>query len=347
MRRRVLRLLPLLFGGLAGVVFLVAAGAFSPAARAEEYTERRKKGRCYCHRGQGTWAYLRSPLVAPEDPPHCGLMIGGGSCRKRPRPKGVSGECWGHQKEACFWKRHAYSWKIRCSVCWNDEECPGCDKLIRSRDEATQALLAKRIASEAKTFGEDVVVAVSPHFYVVTGAHERIKLTTTRGTKRLMSAHEIVHLYAQRCEIAYADFMHWFGGDVNLHKPMAIYVTDSEPMRKAVGERYFGGEGIHMNYAFAYNDRISDGFSGNGFVVGQQHSRNDHGMHGYCRHQIGHILFSCWQLHGGFEEECPRWAWVGAAHFLQKLPDLYKDYATYCYGEGTGAEACARGRSWT
>jgi hypothetical protein len=154
----------------------------------------------------------------------------------------------------------------------------------------------------------------------------------------MMTAHETLHLYLQRCEIAYADFMHWFGGDVNLHKPMAVYVVNGETVRKQVGKRYFGGEGIHMNYAFAYNDRIADGFCGNGFVVGREHAGDDRDMHGYCRHQIGHILFSCWQKHGGFEEELPRWAWVGAAHFLEKLHPLHQDYATYCFGEGAGGE---------
>ncbi len=336
------RLLIALGGLAAAALFLLTLS--HGTARADEYMERRREGRCYCHRGQGTWDYLRSPLVPPEDLSHCGLMLGGGSCRKRPRPTGTSGACWGSQKEPCFWKRHAQSWSIKCSVCWDDTSCPSCDKLISGRDATTRKLLAKRIASEARTFGADVVVAVSPHFYVVTAADKRIKLTTERGTKRKMSAHEVVHLYAQRCEIAYADFMHWFGGSVNLHKPMAVYVTADEGVRKAVGTRYFGGAGIHMNYAFAYNDRIAEGFSGNGFVVGLQHSRNDHDMHGYCRHQIGHILFSCWQLHGGFEEECPRWAWCGAAHFLQKLQASHDDYATFCYGEGAGGEG--PGKKW-
>jgi HEAT repeat protein len=325
------RFTSLLLGAALGLAFLATAAG-------DDYEERRRPGRCHCHEGQGSWDYLRSPLVPPEDPPHCGLLIAGGNCKERPRPQGVSGTCWGHQQESCFWKRHAYSWKIRCSECWNDTECPDCDALIGGRDAPTRDLLAKRIASESRTLGPGVVVAISPHFYVVTNAHKRIKLVTRRGMKRVMSAHEVAHLYAQRCELAYADFMHWFGGDVNLHKPMAVYVVHSEDTRKDVGARYFGGEGVHMNYAFAYNDRIAEGFSGNGFVVGQQHSRNDNRMHGYCRHQIGHILFSCWQLHGGFEEECPRWAWVGAAHFLARLLPIHQEYATYCYGEGAGAE---------
>jgi hypothetical protein len=313
---------------LACILFVLAA------ADADDYEQRRKPGRCHCHRGNASWEYLRSPLVPPEDPPHCGLVIAHGSCRNRPRPKGTGAAAWGSQKVECFWKRHAYSWKIRCSACWNDEECDLGDALIGGRDEATRKLLAERVAAESKTLGDEVVVAVSPNFYVVTNQDKKIKLVTKRGTKRLMTAHEIVHLYAQRCELAYQDFVHWFGPEVKMQKPMAVYVVDTERERKAIGARYFGRPGVHMNYAFAYNDRIADGFCGNGFVVGQQHQRNDTRMHGFCRHQVGHILFSCWVVQGGFEEECPRWAWVGAAHFLEKLHELHEDYATYCYGEG-------------
>jgi Mg-chelatase subunit ChlD len=197
-------------------------------------------------------------------------------------------------------------------------------------------MLAARVAAESKILGPDVVVARSPHFYVVTNANKRIKLITRRGTRRLMTAHEVLHLTLQRCELAYDDFVHWFGGEVKLQKPMAVYVVASDADRRAVGKRYFGGEEIHMNYAFAYNNRIADGFSGNGFVVCLQHEGSDRNMHGFLRHQIGHILFSCWQVQGGFEEECPRWAWVGAAHFLEKLPPLLHDYATFCYGEAAG-----------
>ena len=327
------RLLPLVFGLVLALVFVTAA------ARGDDYEERRKADRCQCHRGQASWDYLRAPLAPPEDDPHCGLLLSGGSCRTRPRPKGTGADCWGSQREACFWKRHAFSWSIDCPLCADDTTCTACPDLLPAASaEHRQAPLRVRLTEERKVLGPRTVVARSPHFYVVTNTDGDIKLTTQRDTKRLMSAHEVLHLYLQRAELAYADFMHWFGGDVNLHKPMAIYVVDEEDDRKHVGATYFGGAGIHMNYAFAYNDRIAQGYSGNGFVVGQQHERNDTRMHGFLRHQIGHILFSCWQVHGGFEEECPRWAWVGAAHFLEKLHPLHRDFATFCYGEGAGGE---------
>jgi len=140
------------------------------------------------------------------------------------------------------------------------------------------------------------VVVVSPHFYVVTNLDGKLKLRTARGSYRILTAHEVAHLYAQRCEQAYDDFAHWFGPELVLPKPMAVYVVRTEGEARSIGKRYFGGEGIHMNYAFAYNNRIADGFSGNGFVVSLQEQHDDNAMHGFCRHQIGHILFSCWHI---------------------------------------------------
>lgn len=308
----------------------------------DDYEERQKPGVCWCEKGNASWAYLRSPLKPPQEPSRCGLLRHGGNCAKRARPKGTSGTCWGSGKVDCFWKRHAYSYKIQCSECWSNDECPSCDTLIDGRDAKTQAWLTKRLEREAETLGmKNLVIVRSPHFYVVTNMHKKTKLVTRSGGKRLMTAHEVAHLYAQRCEQAYEDYMHWFGGPISFTKPTAVFVVDTQKEYEAVGARYFGRAGIHMNYAFAFNERISDGVSGNGFVVSAQRENSDTKMHGYCRHQVGHILFSCWQVSNGFEDHCPRWAWCGVAHFLEKLIDpLHRDYATFCYGEankgGTG-----------
>ena len=314
--------------------------AFPPPLRAaaDDYDDRRRPGRCLCHTGRSTYQYLRSPLTPPEDPSHCGLVRAGGDCGNRERPKGTSADCWGSTRRECFWKRHARMWDIACTLCIADDKCGECDASLTHITEARREELRRQVALERKVFGPNVVIARSPHFYVVTSADKRIKLLTSRGTKRLMTAHEIVHLYAQRCELAYEDFVHWFGPELSvMTKPMAVFVVDGLREFDAVGNRYFGGYGIHMNYAFAYNDRISGGYCGNGFVVSQRRETNESRMHMYARHQVGHILFSCWHLANGFESHCPRWAWIGAAHFLAKQLDIHHKYATYCVGEEEGA----------
>jgi len=125
---------------------------------------------------------------------------------------------------------------------------------------------------------------------------------------------------------------------------MAVYIVNRKHELASVSDRYFGGNEIHMNYAFNYGDRIAQGFSGNGFVVSLEEQNTDTKLHGFVRHQIGHILFSCWIETNGFEDHCPRWAWIGAAHFLMKLLPPQKNYATYCFGESAGGEGS--GKKW-
>ncbi len=313
-------------------------------SRADEYQDRLRPGHCACHLGKGTYAYLRAPFAGPNDPPPCGLALAGGNCGLQPRPPGSSMACWNSRDEACFWKRHARSWQIRCSECWAGGDCPLCDDEIGGRDPAVREMLEARVKAEAPLGLGPIVVAVSPHFYVVTNLEKRMKLRTRRGALRLMSAHEVAHLYLQRAEIAYDDFVHWFGGPVILPKPMAIYLVDRHHEFMTVSDRYFGGNGTHMNYAFNYGDRIAQGFCGNGFVATLERLGGDLEMHGYVRHQIGHILFSCWIETNGFEDHCPRWAWIGAAHFLAKLQEQHDEYATFCYGESAGGQGS--GKRW-
>ena len=306
--------------------------------RADDYEDRLKPGHCQCHEGRGSWEYLRSPLARPEEAPRCGLLLGGGNCANRPRPEGVSGACWSSGKVDCFWRRHAYSWNIRCSECWKADACEPCADLVGGPDEATRQLLDERVESESKSMTAPLVIAVSPHFYVVTNLHKQMKVRTYRGTYRLMTAHEVAHLYAQRCEQAYDDFEHWFGGQIVLPKPMAVYIVKRVPDQRRVSKRYFGDPETEMNYAFNYTNRIAEGFSGNGFVICADDRQDDNGMHGFARHMVGHILFSCWVVTNGFEDHCPRWAWIGAAHFLEKLLAIHDEYACFCAGETQGSE---------
>ena len=341
--------------GILGLLALLAAGALlstGTAAWADDEDADAlagpaggiRLGRCRCHEGKASWAYLRSPLTEPEDPPRCGLSLAGGNCATRPRPPGTRAACWGRGDEASFWKRHAWSWGIACSACWRTTGEHPCDQLLGGPDPEKGRLLQERIAAEAPCALGDVVVAISPHFYVVTNLENRVKVRTRKGGLRLMSAHEVAHLFAQRCELAYDDFEQWFGGPIVLPKPMAVYVVNRRHELATVSDRYFGGNEIHMNYAFNYGDRIAQGFSGNGFVVALEEQNTDTKLHGFVRHQIGHILFSCWIETNGFEDHCPRWAWIGAAHFLMKLLEPQQDYATYCFGESAGGEGS--GKKW-
>lgn len=336
-------------------LFLLAAGAFllpflAGAPRAGgfdedgEYMQRRKPGKCLCHTGHASWQYLRTPLRPPADPPVCGLLRAGGDCRNKNRPKGTSGVCWGSQKEECFWKRHAYSYGMACSECWKDEECTACDKLIGKPDPKVQAMLQRQLGIEGgeKRRGP-LVIAVSQHFYVVTDIHRRLKVPTEGGAPRVASAHEVAHLFLERCERAYDDFNHWFGGGAMLGKPMGVYLMAKQRTAESYAEKYLGSARTDLLYGGG-SSRIGGGFAGNGFVGSLSESRSDTGLHSYCRHMIGHILFSCWLKVDPKEKYCPQWAFIGAAHFLEKLLEPHEDEVHFCSDETTAPSGS--GKDW-
>jgi hypothetical protein len=301
-------------------------------ARGDAYEERVKPGHCPCAEGQACWHYLRSPLKPPADKCRCGCCLSGGTCESRDRPKGTSAACWASPKEECFWKRHAWSWKLQCSQCLTDTECDACDKDL-VRDPKVVERIQKQLVFEGSTKRNPLWIVVSPHFYVVTNLHHEVKVPTEGGAPRLASGHEIAHLYAQRLEIAWEDFNHWFGGGVSMGRPMAVYLVRSKQQEEAIQERYFGGAKTDMNYGYGDGDRIAGGMSGNGFAACYSEEGSDLSMHALCRHMVGHINFSCWVTVSGKERECPIWAFEGAAYFMEKLLPEHFDIAHYCTSE--------------
>jgi len=327
------RRLPLLL--LLVGLFLWAERASRSAQGEEGYLERLKPGHCPCDQGQACWHYLRSPLKPPIDKCRCGCCLAGGTCEGRDRPKGTSGACWGSGKEECFWKRHAYSWKLQCSECWTNVECDACDEDLGKRDPKVVEMLTKQLAFEGSTKKWPLTIVRSPHFYIVTDLERQVKVPVDGGAFRLASAHEIAHLYAQRCEQAWNDYVHWFTPDVKMGKPMAVFLVNKNQTEEQIQARYFGSARTDMVYGSGGGDRISGGFAGNGFCACYQEEGSDLSMHAYCRHMIGHLLFSCWAGTSPLRKECPIWAFEGAAYFMEKLLPEHFDIAHYCTSETT------------
>ncbi len=299
------------------------------------YVQRRHPGRCLCDEGQGTWEYLRSPLKPPDDPSWCGLILAKGDCSSRPRPKGASATCWSSQKEQCFWKRHAASWRIDCSQCITETECDSCDEAIRRSDAKLAETLAKQLAIEGHDPRKNRLwIAMTPHFYVVTDIDRKLKVPTKGGAPRLASGHEIAHLFAERCERAWEDFNHWFKGGIQSPGRMGVYLMSKKRDMENYASKYLGHPRTNMLYGGGQT-KIAGGFCANGFVGCLQDNPEDQMLHAYCRHMVGHVLFSCWRKVSGEEKYCPKWAFSGAAHFLEKLLDPHNDYATFCGEETT------------
>jgi len=302
-----------------------------------------KLGHCGCKEGKACWHFLRSPMRPPEDPCVCGLCLAKGDCSTNPKPDKWSADCAGSQKPECFWKRHASSWGISCARCALDEECTACD-LPGAPDGPKKATLAKQFALE---FGDPVArrkacVGWSRHFYCASDI-PALKVLTQSGAPRVVDAHEIVHLFLQRAEIAYDDFVAVWGDQIRLDKPMAIYLAQKTVKKDAWRAAYFGAGKAEMVYAGA-EGKIAGGFCWNGFAASHDEYSDDRDLHAYCRHMIGHILFSCWHGVGGKNKECPRWAFVGAADWLCKIHAPFEDWTTFCQEEG--GSPGGNGKDW-
>jgi hypothetical protein len=316
----------------------------------ESPAERMKLGHCGCKEGEACWHYLRSPLRPPEDPCRCGLCAAAGNCSTKERPDGWGADCTGSQKPECFWKRHAASWGITCSRCADDKECTSCDGLPGVPDADVRAKLAKQLAivsavgprkadpNAAKLFA----VGWSAHFYVVTDI-PNLKVLTQGGAPRVVDTHEIVHLFLERAEKAYDDFVQTFGDEVRLGKPMAIFLAAKDSKKEAWQAAYFGSPRTNMLFGGG-DGKVAGGFCWNGFATSTDDYGADRDLHGYVRHMIGHILFSCWHGVAPHTKECPKWAFAAAADWLCKIHPFFADWTTFCHDETTGASGS--GKDW-
>jgi hypothetical protein len=335
---------------LAIALVSVWIGPGASPAGADAPDPRLKAGPCRCAEGKACRHYLRSPMRPPEDPCRCGACVGGGNCSMHARPKGWSAECMESDTVECFWKRHASSWGIQCHRCAIDTECTACDGLPGAPTAAVKAQLKKQRGLEFPVYpGKDgiaqektLAVAWSRHFYVATDI-QQLRLHTQPAGQRFADAHEIAHLFLERAEKAFDDFVSVWGNEIRLDKPMAIYLATHKEKKEGWRAAYFGGAGHDMIYAGA-EGKIAGGFCWNGFAASLDEYSKDRDLHAYVRHMIGHILFSCWHGVGGFLKECPRWAFVGAADWLCKYDPLFADWTVFCQDEG-GAPV-GDGRDW-
>jgi hypothetical protein len=158
-----------------------------------------------------------------------------------------------------------------------------------------------------------------------------------------MDTHEIAHLYLERAEKAHDDFVSVWGEQVRQGQPMGIYLGARAQKKASWQLAYFGNERTNMLYGGG-TGRVSGGFCWNGFATSLDDHGNDRDLHGYVRHMVGHILFSCWNGVSGQEKQCPKWAFAGVADWLCKIHPLLFENSYYCHDETTGASGS--GKDW-
>ena len=306
---------------------------------------------CTCAKGKGCWHYLRSPLRPPEDPCRCPVCSPHGTCAARAAPEGWSEECMNAPRIPCFWLRHGASWSITCSICAASDDCRPCAKIPGAPDVGARALLARQLTIETNALGklaapgrDPIVIAFSPHFYVVSD-ELRHKLHTQGGGERMADQHELVHLTLERAEKAYDDWVTAFGDDMTPGR-IALYVTGSSQRREAWGSAFFDGPTSTSMYGDDPVSRMSGGFCGAGLPIPLDRRGDDRDIHAFLRHMLGHMFFSRW--HGSHVDptSCPPWASAAAAEWLERSDPLFAESSVYwseCNGEGHAAGGSGAG----
>ncbi|MHC4937480.1 MAG: HEAT repeat domain-containing protein [Planctomycetota bacterium] len=274
---------------------------------------------------------LRCPKGAPDDP-------------KAPNTKGRMAREWSQtcrnsQKMECFFKRHANSWQITCSLCVK-EKC--CSKPMDVADDGILEL----VATQKKIGGKTIEMAYSPYFCVLMD-HRSLKIKTRGGAPRVARKHELLHLMLQRAEMARMDFEKTFGQAYQGRSVMMMSRSDS--VQRAFSQHYFGHQRTNILRGYGSGNKIVNGLCGNGFSIT---GKSDDDLHFRMRHMIGHLLITTYNGANPHEKYCPAWLDKGAAHWLCKLHPRAKNYATFCQHEGAvstsgGSRGSPRGGSRT
>jgi hypothetical protein len=304
---------------------------------------------CRCKAGNACWHYLHAPVEPPADPCWCNF------CTKvsrhdgsKPLPADWSVTCATNGRMQCFLKRHAASWNLYCSECLEKDDCacknahpgdcPRCEKGGSPWDPEKRKDLAYRLKKEQEVFAtRDVVIAWSPHFYVVTDIPS-LKIPTGPATYRVAGTHELAHIYAERAEKARREFIQNFGDEWGGDLPSAIYLPKRETTGARVQAKYNGSARTNLVYGGSNDGKVADGFCFNGFCTalsGNKSGGDDEGLHHTVRHMIGHIGISCWTKVDGKDRVLPRWLFEGVGHWLAKRHRLLYDRVVWCADEGT------------
>jgi hypothetical protein len=246
----------------------------------------------------------------------------------------------------CFLRRHGVSWRLTCSerlsgtcACDNPHPdlCPKCDGKHAEWDADGLAAVKRQIGVERRIFGdpEKCIIVRSPHFYLVTNIRT-LKVRTQSGSIRIMGMHELAHLYAQRAEIAYRDFVREIGTP-RQDKPCAVFLVQDRHMQQDIQERYFGDRRIEIAHGGGSRD-ISGYYAWNGLAESLEDTKTDYHLHLKVRHSIGHILMSCWPDVAPYPPELPKWLYAASGQWLGRLHPRLSEMSTFCSAESTPAQ---------
>jgi len=263
-----------------------------------------------------TYAKLRSPVRAPDDP-------------KPPNSKGrldsgLSQICRNSAMLDCFLKRHANSWEITCSMCAKATKC--CSKPMTTPSSDSDIL--EQVKVQKKIGGRGFELAYSPHFAVLLD-HRSLKIKTRGGAPRIARKHELLHLFLQRAEMARLDFEKVFGSAYGGRSAMVLARSDGA--QRQFSKEFFGSARTNVLRGYGSGSKVMAGLCGNGFSIA---GKSDDDLHFRSRHMIGHLLITTYISANPHPKYCPAWIDKGCAHWLCKIHPRAKNFATFCQHEG-------------
>jgi HEAT repeat protein len=303
------------------------------------------RGECACRAGNACWHYLQLPATPYDEPCGCPCCTERDNCKDYPLPKDWDSTCMETKSLEAYLKRHRASWQLQCSECYEPttpsdfpyKNWPNYP-FIKGTDQPdnNNAQFKLDLERETKILGHHASIIISKHFYLVTDIPSLTVQVIKNQPPRKIFTHEIMHLYIQRAEQAYHDFVDVFGEDLRLAGPIGIFLVNSDTTQSKVSSTYFGNAQANMLYGSS-NMIPGRGFASIGFVGSKDKNSNDDGLHFFVRHEIGHLLMAT--LKGFDTKYLPMWLWTGAAHWLSRLaPTRFGKLAVVCTNEG-GIEA--------
>jgi len=326
---------------LVGTLLLEAAGSRDADAGAPAPSEPVK---CTCRDGNACYHWLNAPVTPPYDPCSCP------NCRRQrntcPKvyPSNWNPDCIRSSRLECFLRRHSESWKLTCSAETEKCECPGdfaawcpeCGPGAKTPDPHRFDKIKKQVAIEHKLLGDaPYVVIQSPHFYLVSDIPV-LKVLTQNGSKRDVGMHELAHLYVQRAEIAYQDFVKQFGDEIRGSRPIAIFLNKKHRDSERIQTEYFGrgNAGLVYGMRLAGVPPISGGYCEAGIAIDIDQQTDDDALFQRMRTLEGSVLMSLWHSVDATPTHLPMWAFIGAGHWLGRLPVNFAEHAAFIGGEG-------------
>ncbi|MDQ7779591.1 MAG: HEAT repeat domain-containing protein [Planctomycetota bacterium] len=330
---RTVRVLSVFF---ACVLFLCClCGAPPYALGGDEEKEKKPQDLCNCLNRNGCEHFLRLPTFPADEWCACKgcAELGAKNCCTKAPKKEWNEECFNSKSMDCYLRRHGASWRLDCSECrsyrkqccqYKDWElCPECGK--GEIDEKTRKEIddRKRKAHEASIAEKDVflstpIVIRSDHFYLAIDIP--MMKVGFKGRMRDANTHELAHIFVERAERAWKDFADVFGTDGC--STIKFYLTRQRATSDRIAYIHMKNQRVRLQYGASCM-----------FVTSIEESGFYDDMHFYVRHMVGHCMMSMYRKFMIDHSNMPMWLYCGAADWLSRLPEPFRDKVVICSNE--------------